>query len=93
MLDKLDNLKVGILINRKYEDPVVNHSYQELADLYHTALLPARVLASRDKAAVEGLPSSVPSSFRKAGMKDFHCKNADDIHSEVLVSRFSCLYL
>lgn len=39
-----DNLKVGILSNRKYEDPVVNRSYQELADHYHTALLPARVL-------------------------------------------------
>lgn len=34
-----DNLKVGILSNRKYEDPVVNRSYQELADHYHTALL------------------------------------------------------
>ena len=43
-----DNLKVGILSNRKYEDPVVNRSYQELADHYHTALLPARVLAPRD---------------------------------------------
>ena len=36
-----DNLKVGILSNRKYENSVVNRSYQELADHYHTALLPA----------------------------------------------------
>lgn len=43
-----DNLKVGILSNRKYENPVVNRSYQELADHYHTVLLPARVLAPRD---------------------------------------------
>ena len=49
-----DNLKVGILSNRKYEDPVVNRSYQEIANHYHTALLPARVLAPRNKAAVEG---------------------------------------
>lgn len=49
-----DNLKVGILNNRKYEDPVVNHSFQELADHYHTTLHPSRVLAPRDKAAVEG---------------------------------------
>lgn len=33
-----DNLKVGILSNRKYEDPVVNRSYQELADHYHTKI-------------------------------------------------------
>ena len=40
-----DNLKVGILSNKKYEDPVVNRSYQELADHYQTAL-PARVFRS-----------------------------------------------
>lgn len=37
-----DNLKDEILSNSKYEDPVVNRSYQELADHYHTAFLPAR---------------------------------------------------
>lgn len=31
-----------------------NKSYEELADHYNTALLPARVLAPKDKAAVEG---------------------------------------
>lgn len=56
-----DNLKVGILSNRKYEDPVANRAYQELADYYHTALLPARVLAPRDKAAVEGTVGNLTS--------------------------------
>lgn len=56
-----DNLKVGILSNRKYEDPVANRAYQELADHYHTALLPARVLAPRDKAAVEGTAGNLTS--------------------------------
>ena len=58
-----DNLKVGILSNRKYEDPVVNRSYQELADHYHTALLPVRVLAPRDKAAVEGSVGNLTSQI------------------------------
>ena len=49
-----DNLKTGILSHKKYEDPVVNRSYQELADHYQTALLPTRVMAPKDKAAVEG---------------------------------------
>lgn len=35
------------------EDPISNRAYQELADYYRSALLPARVLAPRDKAAVE----------------------------------------
>lgn len=49
-----DNLKTGIVSNRKYEDPVVNKAYQELADHYGMTILPARVLTPKDKAAVEG---------------------------------------
>ncbi len=75
-----DNLKVGILSNRKYEDPVVNRSYQELADHYHTALIPARVLAPRDKAAVEGsvgnLTSHIIARLRNRKFFDIHTMNA-----------------
>lgn len=49
-----DNLKVGILNNKKFEDPIANRAYQELADHYNTALLPARPYRPKDKAAVEG---------------------------------------
>lgn len=48
-----DNLKTAVLSHKKLEDPVINRSYQELADYYQTALLPARVLSPRDKGAVE----------------------------------------
>ena len=74
-----DNLKVGILSNKKYEDPVVNRSYQELADHYQTALLPARVLAPRDKAAVEGsvgnLTSYIIARLRNRKFFDLHTMN------------------
>lgn len=74
-----DNLKVGILSNRKYEDPVINRSYQELADHYRTALLPARVLAPRDKAAVEGsvgnLTSHIIARLRNRKFFDIHTMN------------------
>jgi transposase len=56
-----DNLKAGILSNKKHEDPIVNRAYQELADHYQTAILPARVLAPKDKAAVEGAAGQVTS--------------------------------
>lgn len=49
-----DNLKTGVISNKKSDDPVLNRSYQELADHYNTTILPARVLAPKDKAAVEG---------------------------------------
>jgi transposase len=56
-----DNLKTGILSNKKYEDPIVNRAYQELVEHYQTAILPARVLAPKDKAAVEGTAGQVTS--------------------------------
>lgn len=58
-----DNLKTRILSNKKYEDPIVNRAYQELADYYQTAVLPARVLAPEDKAAVEGTVGQVTSYY------------------------------
>lgn len=43
-----DNLKTGVIKHKKHDDPVFNKAYQELAEHYGTALLPARVLAPKD---------------------------------------------
>lgn len=48
-----DNLKTGVLKNTKSE-VVLNRTYQELAEHYGTAVLPARVRRPKDKATVEG---------------------------------------
>ena len=58
-----DNLKTGVTKNSKYGDPVLNATYKEMAEHYHTALLPARVLAPRDKAAVEGTVGDLTTSI------------------------------
>lgn len=47
-----DNLKTGITKPNYYE-PGVNLAYQELAEHYQVAILPARVKTPRDKGAVE----------------------------------------
>jgi transposase len=47
-----DNLKTGVKKPNYYE-PDLNPSYQELAEHYHVAVLPARVKKPRDKAHVE----------------------------------------
>ena len=47
-----DNLKTGISKANFYE-PVINRSYQEMAEYYGTVDLPARVSKPKDKAAVE----------------------------------------
>ena len=48
-----DNLKTGIIKHTRHEI-VVNKTYQELAEYYRTAVLPARVRSPKDKATVEG---------------------------------------
>lgn len=75
-----ENLKTEVLSHKKYEDPVINRAYQELADYYQTALLPARVLAQKDKAAVEGTAGQVTSHIiariRNRQFFDIHEMNA-----------------
>ncbi len=47
-----DNLKTGI-DKAIFFEPVINRTYQELAEHYGTVILPARVRKPRDKGAVE----------------------------------------
>ena len=48
-----DNAKTATITNNRYE-VVLNRSYQELAEHYGTAIVPARVRRPDDKAAAEG---------------------------------------
>jgi transposase len=48
-----DNLKTGVIRACRYE-PLLHRSYQELAEHYGTAIIPARKQKPRDKAKVEG---------------------------------------
>ena len=48
-----DNLKTGVIKNTKAET-VINKAYQEMAEHYGTAIVPARPRKPKDKAFVEG---------------------------------------
>ena len=48
-----DNLKTGVKSNTRYET-VLNRSYQEMAEHYDTAIVPARAEHPKDKALAEG---------------------------------------
>lgn len=50
---KPDNLKTGVIANTKY-DTILNKSYNELAEYYDTAIVPARVEHPKDKSLAEG---------------------------------------
>ena len=48
-----DNLKTGV-IKASRSETIINKAYQELAEHYGTAVIPARPKSPRDKASVEG---------------------------------------
>ena len=63
-----DNLKTGVIKNTRSE-LVLNKSYQELAEHYGTAIIPARVRSPKDKATVEGTVGNI-SSFILASIRN-----------------------
>jgi transposase len=63
-----DNLKTGVVKNTKAE-LVLNRTYQELAEHYGTAVIPARVRTPKDKATVEGTVGIV-STFILAAIRN-----------------------
>ena len=77
-----DNLKTGIVSHRKHEDPIANRAYQEFADHYRTAILPARVLAPKDKAAVEGNVGNVTSHII-AKLRDVKFFSMDEMNGAI----------
>jgi len=57
-----DNLKTGIIKNTRTET-VINPVYQEMAEHYGTAIIPARPLSPKDKAAVEGTVGNLTNNL------------------------------
>ena len=63
-----DNLKTGVVKNTKIET-VLNKTYQELAEHYGTAIIPARIRAPKDKPTVEGAVGNI-STFILAAIRN-----------------------
>ena len=63
-----DNIKTATIQNNRYET-ILNKSYQEMADHYGTAIVPARVKKPDDKAAAEGSVKFV-STWITAALRD-----------------------
>lgn len=63
-----DNLKTGVIKNTKAEVQL-NRTYQEMAEHYGTAIIPARPRTPKDKASVEGTVG-ILSTFILAALRD-----------------------
>jgi len=76
-----DNLKTGVTKNTKTE-LVLNKSYQEMAEHYGTAVIPARVRTPKDKATVEGTVGNI-SSFILAAVRNQQFFTLTELNAEI----------
>ena len=60
-----DNLKTGVTKHTKTE-VVLNRTYQEMAEHYGTAVIPARVRSPKDKATVENVVGKISTAILAA---------------------------
>lgn len=64
-----DNCKTAVVHNSNWNDPRINATYQEMAEHYGTAIIPARVRAPKDKPNAEGSVNSI-STWIIAALRD-----------------------
>lgn len=64
-----DNCKTAVVHNDGWKDQQINETYQELAEHYGTAIIPARVRASKDKPNAEGTVGNI-STWITAALRD-----------------------
>ena len=77
-----DNLKSAVTKARRF-DPLLNRSYQRLAEHYGFGILPARPMRPKDKAKVEkGV--QVVEQWILAPMRDMTFFTLDDLNQEIL---------
>ncbi len=76
-----DNLKTGVVRHGR-DEIELNKSYQELAEHYGTAILPARVRSPKDKAFVEGTVGVI-STFILAALRNQRFLSLDELNGAI----------
>jgi transposase len=76
-----DNLKTGVTKNTRAE-VVLNRTYQEMAEHYGTAVLPARVRKPKDKPSVEGAVGTI-STWIIAALRNWKFFSLQEINEAV----------
>ena len=76
-----DNLKTGVLKNTK-DEVVLNRTYQEMAEHYGTAVLPARVRKPKDKPSVEGTVGTI-STWMIAALRNWKFFSLQELNEAI----------
>lgn len=58
-----DNLKTGVIKHPKQGEIILNAAYQEMADYYHCAIIPAKPRTPKGKASVEGAVGQITTQI------------------------------
>lgn len=77
-----DNLKTGVTKNSRSET-VINRTYQEMAEHYGTAVIPARPRAPKDKPSVEGAIGII-STWILAALRNWQFLSLHEQNSAIL---------
>ena len=64
-----DNCKTAVVHNGGWKDQQINETYQEMAEHYGTAIIPARVRTPKDKPNAEGMVGNI-STWITAALRD-----------------------
>ena len=64
-----DNCKTAVIHNDGWKDQQINETYQEMAEHYGTAIIPARVRSPKDKPNAEGTVGNI-STWITAALRD-----------------------
>lgn len=64
-----DNCKTAVIHNNGWKDQRINETYQEMAEYYGTAIIPARVRTPKDKPNAEGAVGNI-STWITAALRD-----------------------
>lgn len=77
-----DNLKTGIISHKRYDDLIINKSYQEMAEYYDTVIIPARVRKPKDKSSAEGSVGYLTTQII-ARLRNERFSNLNDLNERI----------
>lgn len=77
-----DNCKTAVVHNNSWNDQLINETYQEMAEHYGTAIIPARVRMPKDKPNAEGMVRNI-STWITAALRDEQFFSLADLNSAI----------
>jgi transposase len=77
-----DNCKTAVIHNGGWKDQQLNETYQEMAEHYGTAIIPARVRTPKDKANAEGTVGNI-STWITAALRNEQFFSLDELNRAI----------